>query len=149
MGCWVKGAPRCGIEVFLFLGRLTPRGPTIIYRHQLKTHRLLPFLKYIPWSCDHSSSDSRDRGRACGHRTYHGTFSHLLSHAPRISADFGWYIRHHVLPRLQLLVHTVRRMAFNPQLADHAAWMQLDVANRCTTSSENKPTPPPRSNKKP
>ena len=53
-------------------------GPTSIYRqrpHQLGTHRL-PILKYeLAWSCDHSSSDSRDRERACGHRPY--TVEHL------------------------------------------------------------------------
>ena len=56
------------------------------------SHRQWPawtrYLKYLAWSCDHSSSDSRDRGRACGHRLYHGTSSHFLGHAPRISADF-------------------------------------------------------------
>ena len=41
---------------------LTPRGPTTKHRqrpYQLGTHRL-PLLKYLAWSCDHSSSDSRE-----------------------------------------------------------------------------------------
>ena len=41
---------------------------------------------------------------------------------------------------LQLLAHIVRRMAFNPQLTDHAARIQLGVAS--TTPSENKLTLP-------
>jgi len=39
-------------------------------------------------------------------------------------------------------------MAFNPQLADHAAWIKLGAASRCTTPSENKPLPPSGANKK-
>ena len=42
--------------------------------------------------------------------------------------------------RLQLLAHIVRRMAFNPQLADHAVWIQLGATSMCITPSENKPT---------
>ena len=53
-----------------------------------------------------------------------------------------------IFSRLQLLAHIVRRMTFNPQLADHAARLQLGAASRCTTPSENKPTPPPGVNKK-
>jgi len=50
--------------------------------------------------------------------------------------------------RLQLLAHIVRRMAFNSQLADPAARIQVGAASRCTTPSENKPTLPPGANKK-
>ena len=50
--------------------------------------------------------------------------------------------------RLQLLAHIVRLMAFNPQLADHVARIQLGAASRGTTPSENKPTPLPGANKK-
>ena len=76
--------------------RRQPRQRTCIMQYQLGTHGL-PLLKYLAWSCDHSSSESQDRGLACKHRPYHGTSSHLLSHASRISADFGGYIRHYVL----------------------------------------------------
>ena len=57
--------------------------------------------------------------------------SHLLSHAPLISADSGITC----FSRLKLLVHIVRRMAFNPQLAD--GYCQL-VYHPLT----HKPTPP-------
>ena len=42
----------------------------------------------------------------------------------------------------QLLVHIVRRVAFKPQLTDHAARIQLDAARTNLTPLENKPTPP-------
>ena len=50
-------------------------------------HTSLPLM--IAWSCDHSNSDKRDRGRAHGHRPHLGTFGHILGHAPCISADSG------------------------------------------------------------
>ena len=80
---------RFGINVFF--GCLTLRSTTTKYHqrsYQLGTHRI-PILKFLARSCDHSTSDIRDRGHAWGHRFYLGTSSHLLSHVPRISADFG------------------------------------------------------------
>ena len=108
--------------------------PGVLPPYQLGTHRL-PLLKYLAWSCDHSSSDSRDRGRAFGHRV--PTMEHCTSYLSKLR-----------VLRPQLLAHIVRRMDFNPQLADYAARIQLGVASRCTTPSENKPTPPPDANKK-
>ena len=124
-----------------FIGCLTPRGSTIMYcqlPYQLETHRP-PLLKYLAWSCDHSSSDSRDRGCACRHPPYHGTSGHLLSHASYLSRQYGAQIGHYVLfPGGPYWTSH----GFQPTTCWPCCSVQLSAANRCTILSENKHTPP-------
>ena len=85
---------------FVFIGCTTPRGlPTIYHQrpYQLGTLGRLPLLKYLAWSCDHSSWDSRDRGRACGNRPYHGICRHLFKPCTSYLSRFLVVIRHYML----------------------------------------------------
>ena len=49
------------------------------------------------------------------------SMEHLAIFLPRILADFLGTSGIMCFSRLQMLAHIVRRMTFNPQLADHAA----------------------------
>ena len=63
---------------------------------------------------------------------YFETFRYLLRHAPRISADFGLLC---AFPGCNYWPIFVRRMAFNPQLADHAARIVLQIPHTCELHS--------------
>ena len=67
-----RPATLASVLFFPFYESLTPKVPTTIIYH-LGTHHLA-LLKYLASNCDYSSSDSRDRGRACKHRP---TMEHL------------------------------------------------------------------------
>ena len=59
---FTESLQQCAFVLFFYFWCLTPRVPTTIYHqrpYQLGTHRRPLLLKYIPCSCDHSSSDSR------------------------------------------------------------------------------------------